>query len=145
MSKLWLIYYISGMQIYLLFTEQILQYGLRVKGDKSSSTFYNKSSNVVLSATSNFWGNIQIVRTHIFKHNILNSVSFTTRYLDFGILYCYFKHTSDEVIYYVLNNVEDTKKIHFSTQKISAAVVLLERCTNIVSLRILFALVNFQD
>jgi len=77
----------------------------------------SKSSNVVLSATSNFWSNIQIVRTHIFKHNILNSVSFTTRYLDFGILYCFFRHISDEVMYFVLNNVENSKKIHFSTQK----------------------------
>jgi len=73
--------------------------------------------NIILSATSNFWDNIQIVKTYIFKYNILNSVSFIARYLDIRILYCCFRHISDKVMYSVLNNVEDTKKIHFSTQK----------------------------
>ena len=65
MSKLWPVYYVSGMQIYLLSTRQILQFGLRVKDDKSSFTFCNKSGDTVLLATSNSWDNIQIVKTHI--------------------------------------------------------------------------------
>ena len=51
--KLWPVYYISSMQIHLLFTGQIFQSGLRVKGNKSGSTFCDKSGNIVLSATSN--------------------------------------------------------------------------------------------
>ena len=63
------------MQIYLLSTRQIFQSGLRVEDNKSSSTFYDKSSDTVLSVTSNLWENIQIVRTYILKHDIPNSVS----------------------------------------------------------------------
>ena len=46
--------------MYLLFTEKILQSGLRVEGNKSSSIFYDKSDNAILLATPNLWGNIQI-------------------------------------------------------------------------------------
>ena len=53
-SKLRLVYYISGMQMHLLSTRQILQSGLRVEGNKSGSTFHNKSGDAVLSATPTF-------------------------------------------------------------------------------------------
>jgi len=53
MSKLWLVYCVPSMQIYLLSTGQIFQFGLRVESNKSSSTFYNKSGDVVSSATLN--------------------------------------------------------------------------------------------
>ena len=51
MSKLWLVYCVFGMQIHLLSTGQILQSGLRVKGNKSGSTFCNKSDDAILLAT----------------------------------------------------------------------------------------------
>jgi len=44
--------------MYLLFTRQIIQSGLRVKGNKSGSTFCDKFGNAILLATSNFWDNI---------------------------------------------------------------------------------------
>ena len=100
-----------------LSTGQILQSRLRVEGNKSSFTFYNKFDNAVLLTTSNLWGNIQIIRTYILKHNIPNPVSLATRYLDFDTLHCYFGHVSDKVIHHVLDNVEDMKKICFPTQK----------------------------
>jgi len=52
-SKLWPVYCVSGIQIYFLSTRQILQSELRVKDDKSGSTFHDKSGDAVLSATSN--------------------------------------------------------------------------------------------
>ena len=116
-SKLWLVYCISGMQIYLFSTRQILQSGLRVEGNKIDSTFCNKAGNAILSATPNLWGNIQIVRTHILKHDVPNLVSLAIRYLNFEILHHHFGYTSDEVMCHVLNNVEDVKKIHFPIQK----------------------------
>jgi len=58
LSKLWPVYCISDIQMHLLSTGQLLQSGLRVEDDKSSSTFCNKSGDVVLLATSNLWGNI---------------------------------------------------------------------------------------
>ena len=58
MSKIWLLYCASGIQMCLLSTGQILQSGLRVEGDKSGSTFCDKSCDAVLLATSNLWGNI---------------------------------------------------------------------------------------
>ena len=105
------------MQIYLLSIRQILQSGLRVKGDKSGSTFHNKSGNAVLLATLNLCSNIQIIRTHILKYNVFNLVSLKTRYLDFKTLHHHFGHASDKVMHHILNNVEDAKKIHFPTQK----------------------------
>jgi len=68
-------------------TKQILQSELRVESNENSFTFCNKSSDAVLLATSSFWGNIQIIRTCILKYNVLNFMSFTTRHLDFEILY----------------------------------------------------------
>ena len=116
MLKLWLVYCVSGIQIYLLSTEQIFQFGLRVEDDKSSSTFH-KSNDAVLLATPNFQDNIQIVRTCTLKHNVFNPVSLITKYLDFEILYYCFVYIFDKVMYYILNNVEDMKKIYFPTQK----------------------------
>jgi len=116
-SKLWLVYCVLSMQIYLLSIKQILQSGLRVKGDKSGSTFYDKSGNAVLLATPNLCSNIQIIRTYILKCNVFNPVSLTTRYLDFKTLHYHFGHASNEVMHHILNNVEDAKKIHFLIQK----------------------------
>ena len=93
MSKLQPVYYVSGMQICLLSTEQILQSVLRVEDNK------------------------QIIKTHILKYNISNPVSLTTRCLDFETLYYHFGHASDEVICHILDNVENVKKICFQTQK----------------------------
>ena len=83
MSKLQPVYCISSIQIYLLFTKQILQ----------------------------------IKRARILKYDISNPVSLVTRHLDFETLYHCFGHASNEVMHYILNNVEDIKKIHFPTQK----------------------------
>jgi len=88
-----------------------------VEDDKSGSTFCDKSGDTVLLATPNLWGNIQIVRTYILKHNVPNSVSLIIRYLDFKTLHCHFGHTSDEIMCHVLDNVEDAKKICLPTQK----------------------------
>jgi len=98
--------------MYLLSTRQILQSGLRVKGDKSSFTFCNKSGDAVLSATVNLWSNVQIMRTCILKYNVPNPVSITIRYLDFETLHHNFGHVSDKVMHYFLDNIEDVKKIH---------------------------------
>ena len=116
-SKLWPVYYVPSMQMYLLSTEQILQSGLRVEGNKSGSTFCDKSGDIILLATPNLWDNIQIVRTHILKHDVPNPISLITRYLDFETLHHYFGHASDEIMCHVLNNVEDMKKILFPIQK----------------------------
>ena len=102
------------MQICFLSTRQILQSELRVEGNKSF-TFYGKSGNAILLTTPNLWSNIQIIRTYILKYNVPNSVSLTTRHPDFETLHCYFGHASDKIIYHVLDNVKNTKKIHFST------------------------------
>ena len=116
MSKLQLVYYISSMQICFLFTKQILQSELRVK-DKSGFTFCDKSGDAILLATPNLWNNIQIAKTYIFKYNIYNPVSLATRYPNFETLHCYFGHISDEVMYHILDNIKDVKKIHFLIQK----------------------------
>ena len=81
--KLWLVYCVSGIQICFSSIKQILQSELRVEGNKNSFNFYNKSNNAILSATPNLWNNIQIVRTYILKHNVLNPVSLMIRKLDF--------------------------------------------------------------
>ena len=86
-----------------------------MEGNKSGSTFCDKSGDAVLLATPNLWDNIQIVRTCIFKHYIPNLVSLVTRHLDFETLHCHFEHASDEIMHHVLENVEDVKKIHFPT------------------------------
>ena len=105
------------MQMYLLSTGQISQSGLRVKGDKSNSTFCDKSNDTILSATSNLWRNIQIIRTHILKYDISNSVILVTRHLDFETLHHCFGHICDEVMHHILDNIEDAKKICFPIQK----------------------------
>ena len=117
MSKLQPVYCISSMQIYFLFTKQIFQSRLRVEGNKSSSIFCDKSIDAILSTTPNHWDNIQIVRTHILKHDVLNSMSLGTKCLDFETLYHCFGHASDKIIYHILNNIEDVKKICFLIQK----------------------------
>jgi len=88
-----------------------------VEGNRSGFTFCDKSSNAVLLATPNLWGNIQIVRTCILKHNILNPIGLVIRHLDFETLNHHFGYASDEFMCHVLDNVEDVKKIYFPTQK----------------------------
>jgi len=110
-------YYIVSLVCRYISSLQILQSRLRVEGNKSSSTFYNKSGNTILSANPNLWSNIQIIRTYILKHNVPNLVSLITRYLDFETLYHYFKHASDKIMYHIFDNVEDANKICFPTQK----------------------------
>ena len=88
-----------------------------MESNKSGSTFYDKSGDAILFTTPNFWDNIQMVRTHILKYDIPNSVIFATRYLDFETLYYCFEHVSDEVMHYILDNVKNAKKIHFPVQK----------------------------
>ena len=44
--------------MHLFSTKQILQSKLRVKDDKISFTFHNKSDDAVLLVTSNLWNNI---------------------------------------------------------------------------------------
>jgi len=51
MSKLWPVYCVPSIQMYLLSTKQILQFGLRVEDNKSGSTFCNKSGNAILTVT----------------------------------------------------------------------------------------------
>ena len=111
--KLQPVYCVSSIQIYFLSTKQFLQSGLRVKDNKSGSTFCDKSGDAVLLATPNLWSNIQIVRTCILKHDIPNPMSLVTRHLDFETLYCHFRYASDEAMHHVLDNVEDAKKIYF--------------------------------
>jgi len=57
------------------------------------------------------------MRTHILKYNVLNFVSFVTRHLDFKTLHHHFEHAFNKVICYVLENVEDVKKIYFPIQE----------------------------
>ena len=40
-------------------------------------------------------------------------MNLTIKHLDIETLHYHFGHTSDKVMYYILNNVEDTKKIYF--------------------------------
>ena len=56
--KLWPVYCVLGIQMCLLSTRQIFQSRLRVEGNKSSFTFYDKSGNAVLLVTPNLWDNI---------------------------------------------------------------------------------------
>jgi len=114
-SKIWLVYCIPGMQMCLFSTRQILQSRLRMEGNKSGSTFHDKSGDAVLLATPNLWGNIQIIRTCILKHDYPNPMSFAIRHLDFETLHHHFGHTSDKIMHHVFNNAEDMKKICFLT------------------------------
>jgi len=86
-----------------------------MEGNKSGSTFCDKSGDAVLLATPNFWGNIQIVKICILKHDVPNLVSLVIKHPDFETLHCHFGHASNEVMCHVLDNVEDAKKIHFLT------------------------------
>ena len=55
MSKLQPVYCIPNIWIHLFSTKQILQFRLRVKDNKSSSTFCDKFGDTILSATLNLW------------------------------------------------------------------------------------------
>jgi len=62
-SKLWLVYCVLGMIIYLFSTKQLLQSGLSIEGTMDGSIFCNSSGDAVLSVLPNLWGNIQVVKT----------------------------------------------------------------------------------
>jgi len=128
------------MQICLLSTGQILQSGLRVEGNKSGFTFCDKSGNTVLLATPNLWGNIQIIRTHILKHDDPNPISLITRHLDFETLHHHFGHTSDKVMFLTMLKIQ--RRSISQHRNMSAVVVLLERYPNTVSLKTLLTLVS---
>ena len=87
---------------------------MRVEDNKGRSTFYDKSCNTVLLATTNVWDNIEIVKIYIVKYNLISVV---IRYLDIEILDCCFRDTSDKIIYDVAEDVEDVKKNYFPTKK----------------------------
>jgi len=57
------------------------------------------------------------VKTYILKYNVSNSIDLTTKHLDFETLHYHFGYTFDKVMCYILNNIEDAKKIYFPTQK----------------------------
>ena len=84
---------------------------MKVEGNKRGFTFCDKSGDIILLATPNLWNNIQIVRTYILRHNVFNSISLMTKYLDFETLY----YTSDKVMCHIIDNVEDIRKICFPT------------------------------
>jgi len=86
-SKLWPVYYISGITMRLLSTGQLLQSGLSIEGTMDGSTFHNLSGDTVFSALPNLWGSIQVVRTCIIKNNIPNFVSLVTRHPDYETIH----------------------------------------------------------
>ena len=90
---------------------------MRVEDNKGRSTFYDKSSDTVLLATTNVWNNIKIRKTYIIKYNISNLISVVIRYLYIETLDCCFRDTSDKIIYDVVEDVEDVKKKLFSNKK----------------------------
>ena len=68
-SKLWPVYCVPIMTMYLLSTEQLLQSELSMKGTIDGSTFCDSSGDTILFALSNLWGSIQVMRTYIIKNN----------------------------------------------------------------------------
>ena len=85
--------------------------------NKSSFTFCDKFDNTILSATSNLWNNIQIMRTYILKYNVPNLVSLVIKLLNFETLYHHLEYAFNRIMYHVLDNVEDVKKIYFPAWK----------------------------
>ena len=87
-SKLWPVYCVPSMTMYLLFTGQLLQSGLSIEGTMDSSTFCDSFDNGVLSVLPNLWKSIQVVRTCIIKNNVPNPISLVTRYPDYETIHC---------------------------------------------------------
>jgi len=87
-SKLWPVYYVPGMIIYLLSTGQLIQSGLSIEGTIDGLIFCNSSGDVVLSALPNLWGSIQVVRICIIKNNVPNPMSLVTRHPDYETIHC---------------------------------------------------------
>jgi len=71
----------------LLSTGQLLQSGLSIEGTMDSLTFCNSSGDAVLSALSNLWESIQVVKTCIIKNNVPNPVSLVTRHPDYETIH----------------------------------------------------------
>jgi len=86
-SKLWPVYCVPGMTMCLLSTGQLLQSGLSIEGTMDSLTFCNSSGDAVLSALSNLWESIQVVKTCIIKNNVPNPVSLVTRHPDYETIH----------------------------------------------------------
>ena len=116
-SKLWPVYCVPSMTMYLLFTGQLLQSRLSIEGTMDSSTFCDSSDNGVLSVLPNLWKSIQVVRTCIIKNNVPNPISLVTRYPDYETIHCWLRHISDEAMRHISDNVEDSKKICFPNKK----------------------------
>jgi len=116
-SKLWPVYYVPGMTMYLLSTEQLLQSGLSIEDTIDSSTFCNSSGDAVFSVLPNLWGSIQVVRTCIIKNNVSNPMSLVTRHPDYETIHCHLGHISDEAIRHISDNVEGAKKICFPNKE----------------------------
>ena len=51
------------------------------------STFFDSFGDAILSALSNLWKSIQIVRTCIIKNNVPNPVSLVTRHPDYETIH----------------------------------------------------------
>jgi len=126
-SKLWPVYYVPGMTICFLSTGQLLQSGLSIEGTMDSSTFCDSSGNAVLSALSNLWGSIQVIRTYIIKNNVPNPVSLVTRHLDYETIYYQLGHISDKAMRHISDNVEGAEKICFPNKKYICCSCALEK------------------
>jgi len=111
------VYCVPGMTMRLFSTGQLLQFGLSVEGTVDGSTFHDSSGDAVLSALPNHWENIQVVRTYIIKNNVPDPMNLVARHPNYETIHCRLGHASDEVIKYVLDNVEGAKKICFPKKK----------------------------
>jgi len=134
-SKIWPLYCVSDIQIYLFIKSRTTFIVFYSQSRLKNLFSKDKFGNAVLLVVSNLWDNIKIVKTYILKYNIFSPVSLTTRYLDFETLYYHFEHVSDEVIHHILDNIEDTKKSCFPTQKYVFYSYILRK---VVFLRTLF-------
>jgi len=105
------------MTMCLLSTGQLLQSGLSIEGTMDSLTFCNSSGDAVLSALSNLWESIQVVKTCIIKNNVPNPVSLVTRHPDYETIHRRLRHISDEAMRHISDNVEGAEKICFPNKK----------------------------
>jgi len=133
-SKLWPVYYIPSMTMYLLSTRQLLQSGLSIEDTMDGLTFCDLSGDVVLSTLPNLWESIQVVRTCIIKNNILNPISLVTRHLYYETIHCQLGHIFDEAMRHISDNVEGIKKICFPNKKHICCVKTLDLTVEYVQL-----------
>jgi len=84
-------------------------------------------TDAVLSALSNLWESIQVVRICIIKNSVPNPVSLVTRHLDYKTIYHQLGHISDEAMGHVPNSIEDAEKICFPNKKYVCCNYTLEK------------------